>query len=250
MAVLVFLAAAYLVLPLGGQRVALFGSDAGPDGASRSDVILVARAGGGMLAVPRDTLVQIPGAGRDKINAAFAYGGPGLAVDTLESFLGVPVERYVVVDFAGVEEIVDALGGVTVDVEAPITYQLTGRFVTIPAGEQTLDGAEALAYVRYRGGPTADIGRIENQQKFVAALVREAASPSKLLRLPGTARAVLDNVETNMNPVGAFRFAIQMLLWGEKRAEIYPGTPQYIDGISYWVPDRASGRQVVEETVE
>lgn len=241
---------AYLLLPLGSQRAVLLGSDARADETSRSDTIVVARAGGGFLAVPRDTLVEIPGVGRDKVNAALAYGGPDLAVETLEGLTGVRIGDYVVLDFGGVEEIVDALGGVTVEVEEPIAYQLGGRYVTIPAGEQTLDGFEALAYVRYRGTPSADIGRIGNQQRFLTALVREATSPSKLNYLPRTARAVMNNTETSLNPLEAARFALQTWLWraGEP-AEIYPGSPQYIDGISYWVPDRDAGRRVVEATI-
>jgi LCP family protein required for cell wall assembly len=241
---------AYLVLPVGSQRAVLLGSDARAEEPSRSDTIVVAEAGGGLLAVPRDTLVEIPGVGQDKINAALAYGGPDLTVEALEDLTGVRIGNYVVLDFGGVEEIVDALGGVTLDVEEPIAYQLGGRYVSLPAGEQTLDGFEALAYVRYRGTPSADIGRIGNQQKFLDALVREAASPSKLTYLPRTARAVLNNTETNTNPLEAIRFALQTWLWSEgEPAELYPGSPQYIDGISYWVPDKDAGQQVVEATI-
>ena len=240
----------YLLLPVGSQRAVLLGSDARAEEPSRSDTIVVAEAGGGLLAVPRDTLVEIPGVGQDKINAALAYGGPDLTVETLEGLTGVGIGNYVVLDFGGVEEIVDALGGVTLNVEEPIAYGLGDRYVSIPAGEQTLDGFEALAYVRYRGTPTADIGRIGNQQKFLTALVREASSPSKLTYLPGTVRAVLNNTETNMNPVEATRFALQTWLWSEgEPAEIYPGTPQYIGGISYWVPDKDAGQRVVEATI-
>ncbi len=241
---------AYLLLPVGSQRAVLLGSDARAEEPSRSDTIVLAKAGGGSLAVPRDTLVEIPGVGQDKVNAALAYGGPDLTVETLEDLTGVRIGNYVVLDFGGVQEIVDALGGVTLNVEEPIAYGLGGRYVTIPAGEQTLDGFEALAYVRYRGTPTADIGRMGNQQKFLTALVREATSPSKLSYLPRTARAVLNNTETNMNPLEAARFALQTWLWREgEPAEIYPGAPQYINGISYWVPDKEAGQRVVEATV-
>ncbi len=241
---------AYLLLPIGSQRAVLLGSDARAEEPSRSDTIVVTRAGGGSLAVPRDTLVEIPGVGEDKINAALAYGGPDLTVETLEDLTGVGIGDYVVLDFGGVEEIVDALGGVTVNVEEPIAYNLGGRYADIPAGEQTLDGFEALAYVRYRGTPSADIGRIGNQQKFLTALVREASSPSKLSYLPRTARAVLNNTETNMNPIEATRFALQTLLWrNSEPAEIYPGSPQYIGGISYWVPNKDAGEKVVEATI-
>jgi LCP family protein required for cell wall assembly len=240
---------AYLLLPFGGQRVALLGSDASADGVSRSDTIVVAKAGGGMVAVPRDTLVEIPGVGEDKINVAFAAGGPELTVETLENLTELPIDNYVVVHFDGVEDIVNAMDGITVEVEEPIEVGIGGRPVSIPAGTQTLDGFEALAYVRYRGTPTADIGRIGRQQRFLQELAREATSPAKLPRLPATALAVWRNIETNMNPLQAARFAVQMRLAGGVEAEIYPGAPQYIDGISYWVPDRQAGAQVVEQTI-
>jgi LCP family protein required for cell wall assembly len=250
MLALFVLGLAYLLLPFGGQRAVLLGSDARAGEASRSDTIVVAKAGGGMLAVPRDTLVEIPGVGEDKINAAFAVGGPELTVETLENLTGLPINNYVVVHFDGVEDIVNALDGITLDVEQPIEVGIEGRRVYIPAGTQTLDGTEALAYVRYRGGPTADIGRIGRQQKFLQALAREATSPAKLPHLPATARAVWRNIETNMSPLEAARFALRMRVSGGVEAEIYPGTPQYIGGISYWVPDRETGQQVVEQTIE
>jgi polyisoprenyl-teichoic acid--peptidoglycan teichoic acid transferase len=240
----------YLIVPFGGQRVVLLGSDARAGEASRSDTIVVAKAGGGMLAVPRDTLVDIPGVGEDKINAAFASGGPELTVETLENLTGVRMNDYVIVHFGGVEEIVDALGGITLDVGKPIKVGIDGRRVYIPAGTQTLDGTEALAYVRYRGGPTADIGRIGRQQKFLRELAHESTSPTKLLRLPATARATWRNIDTNMNPLEAARFAVRTRLSGIGDAELYPGTPQYIGGISYWVPDKGAGDKVVSETIE
>jgi polyisoprenyl-teichoic acid--peptidoglycan teichoic acid transferase len=240
----------YLIVPFGGQRVVLLGSDARAGEASRSDTIVVAKAGGGMLAVPRDTLVDIPGVGEDKINAAFASGGPELTVETLENLTDVRMNDYVIVHFGGVEEIVDALGGITLDVDKPIKVGIDGRRVYIPAGTQTLDGTEALAYVRYRGGPTADIGRIGRQQKFLRELAHESTSPTKLLRLPATARATWRNIDTNMNPLEAARFAVRTRLSGIGDAELYPGTPQYIGGISYWVPDKGAGDQVVSETIE
>jgi polyisoprenyl-teichoic acid--peptidoglycan teichoic acid transferase len=247
---LLVLGLAYLLLPFGGQRVVLLGSDASADGVSRSDTIVVAKAGGGMLAVPRDTLVEIPGVGEDKINAAFAAGGPDLTVETLENLTELPIDNHVVVHFDGVEDIVNSLGGITLEVEEPIEVGIGGQPVSIPAGAQTLNGTEALAYVRYRGGPTADIGRIGRQQRFLQELAREATSPAKLPRLPATALAVWRNIDTNMNPLQAARFAVQMRLAGSVEAEIYPGAPQYIGGISYWVPDREAGQQVVEQTIE
>jgi LCP family protein required for cell wall assembly len=243
------LALVYVIVPFGGQRAVLLGSDARAGEASRSDTIVVTKAGGGMLAVPRDTLVDIPGVGKDKINAAFASGGPELTVETLENLTGVQINDYVVVHFGGVEEIVDALGGITLELDNPIRVGIDGRRVYIPAGTHKLDGLEALAYVRYRGGPTADIGRIGRQQKFLRELARESTSLAKLPRLPATARATWRNIDTNMNPLEAVRFAVRTRLSGIEEAKLYPGTPQYIEGISYWVPDKGAGQRVVDQTV-
>jgi polyisoprenyl-teichoic acid--peptidoglycan teichoic acid transferase len=147
-----------------------------------------------MVAVPRDTLVEIPGVGEDKINAAFATGEPDLTVETLENLTGLPMKNYVVMHFDGVQDIVNALGGITLEVEQPIEDGIEGRPVSIPAGTRTLDGFEALAYVRYRDGPAVDpavdIGRIGCQQRFVQELAREPTSPERLPRLPATALAV------------------------------------------------------------
>jgi LCP family protein required for cell wall assembly len=239
----------YLFLPFGTGRAVILGSDARAGEPSRSDTIMVAGTGG-LLAVPRDTLVEIPGVGQDKINAAFAFGGPELAVETLEDFTELPIGNYVVLNFGGVEEIVNALGGITVNVEEPIETEQDGEFFSIPAGTQELTGDEALAYVRYRGGPTADIGRIGRQQRFLAALAGEASSPENLPHLPGMARAIWRNVETSMGPFEAARFAIQLAVFGgSSNSELYPGTPQYINGVSYWVPDNVAGQRVVEGTI-
>jgi LCP family protein required for cell wall assembly len=241
----------YLFVPFGTGRAVLLGSDARAEEVSRADTIMLAKANGGLLAVPRDTLAEIPGLGEDKVNAAFANGGPELTVETLEDLTGLPVEKnYVVLDFGGTREIVDALGSITVNVEEPIETEQDGEFFSIPAGPQRLTGAQALAYVRYRGGPTADIGRLGRQQRFLQALAGEAASPENLPRLPEMARAIWRNVETNMSPFEAARFAVRFGLSGGTNAEIYPGTPQYINGVSYWVPDAAAARRVVAATVE
>lgn len=238
-----------LAWPFGGQRVVLLGSDARAEEASRADTIVVAKGGGGMLAVPRDTLVEIPGIGEDKINAAFANGGPELSVETVEGLTDRRINNYIVIDFGGVEEIVDAVGGVTLTVREPIELGDDEGLISIPTGEQTLDGREALAFVRYRGTPTADIGRIGRQQQFLTALASEAASPTKLPRLPGTALAIWRNIDTNMNPVETAFFAARVGLQGVGEVAIYPGVPQYIDGISYWVPDENAAPQAVEETI-
>jgi LCP family protein required for cell wall assembly len=87
---------------------------------SRSDAIVIARANGGLLDISRDTVVEMPGVARDKVNTRFAYGAPLLAVETLEDFRGLSSRNYMVLDFDGTKETLDTLGGVTLNVEEPI----------------------------------------------------------------------------------------------------------------------------------
>ena len=159
------------------QRVVLLGSDQRTTEASRSDTIMVAAEGdaSGMLSVPRDSRVEIPGHGKNKINAAYAYGGPDLTVKTLEDFTGIYIDNYIVIKFHAVEDVVNALGGITIDVKEPINLGIEGRVFNIKPGRQVLNGGQALAYVRFRGDPKADIGRIERQQQFMATF--KAAGP-------------------------------------------------------------------------
>jgi len=135
-------------------------------------------------------------------------------------------------------------------VDAPIETEQDGEYFSIPAGTQRLDGREALAYARFRGDPSADIGRIGRQQRLLGSLADEMTSPRNLPRLPATLLAVRRNTQTDLNPLESLRLAARFAIFGGGSAEIYPGTPQYIDGVSYWVPDTATGPEVVSSTVE
>jgi LCP family protein required for cell wall assembly len=244
----------YLVLPFWTTRTVILGSDARPEdeGYSRSDTVLVAAAGwqDGALSVPRDSLVEIPGYGQDKVNAALAYGGPDLTVQTLEQFTGVGIGDYVLIRFDGVKDIVNAMGGITINVEQPIDVGVGGQNFRIDPGRQELNGGEALAYTRYRGGPSADIGRIQRQQKLMGAAVIQMLSPLKWPRIPLVAVAAARNTETNMNPLQMSRFAVQSLFASGAGVETYPGSPQYINGTSYWIPDTESGEEVMGKTIK
>jgi len=92
---------------------------------------------------------------------------------------------------------------------------------------------------------------VGRQQRFLSALAAEISSPENLPRLPSTARVLWRNIETNMGPFEAARFAIRLALsGGASNAELYPGVPQYINGVSYWVPDTVTGQRVVEQTIQ
>lgn len=135
-----------------------------------------------MLSIPRDLDVDIPGRGRNKVNAAFAFGGAPLLVQTVEGFTGLRIDHYAEIGLGGVATMVDAIGGVEMTIDAEIRDNETG--VVIPAGQQTLDGPAALALVRTRKSaatPRSDLDRVVNQRKFIGAFVGEVASPGTLL---------------------------------------------------------------------
>ncbi|EHB54895.1 cell envelope-related transcriptional attenuator [Mycolicibacterium rhodesiae JS60] len=129
-----------------------------------------------MVSIPRDSYVDIPGYGRDKINAAFSEGGAPLLAQTVEQATGLHLDHYAEVGFDGFAVVVDALGGVQLCPADPIDDPLAG--INIPAGCQTLDGRNSLGYVRSRATPRADLDRMVHQREFMAAVMHKAGSPA------------------------------------------------------------------------
>jgi len=155
----------------------------GDTGNGRTDTILVVHVpalGSGtattMVSIPRDSYVPIPGYGRDKINAAFSMGGAPLLAQTVEQATGLRIDHYAEIGFGGFAGLVDGLGGVTVCPTAPIDDPLAG--INLLAGCQKLAGRDALGYVRSRATPRADLDRMVDQRRFMAALLHRAASPA------------------------------------------------------------------------
>ncbi|WP_406813598.1 LCP family protein [Mycobacterium sp. M23085] len=155
----------------------------GDIGNGRTDTILLVHVPGvgsgtptTMVSIPRDSYVPIPGHGKDKINAAFALGGAPLLIQTVERATGLRLDHYAEIGFGGFAALVDALGGVTVCPKTAFDDPLAG--IELPAGCQTLNGRNALGYVRSRDTPRADLDRMVNQRQFVAALLHRAASPA------------------------------------------------------------------------
>ncbi|MST64850.1 transcriptional regulator [Schaalia hyovaginalis] len=175
-----------------GTTYLLAGSDSRDDGAvqdgftdsARTDsIMLVNVAPNGQAAVvtiPRDTLVEIPDYGWDKINSSYALGGESLLVATVENLTGLTVDHYVQVGMGGVADIVDAVGGVNLCYEGDVTDDPSG--LVWSAGCHDADGATALAFSRMRySDPTGDIGRTLRQRQVISKVIGEAASPSSLL---------------------------------------------------------------------
>ena len=238
--------------------VMLMGVDERVDDVGRSDTLMVTavdpkKKSASLLSIPRDTRVHIPGYGYDKINVAYSLGGHKLTQDTVEEFLDTPMEHYVLIKVPAFKRIIDAIGGVDIDVEKRMYYvdewdDDGGLVIDLYPGKQHMDGKTAITYVRYRD-EDGDIGRIERQQKFMKAVVDQVMSPSILPRLPDVIREVLSSVETDLS----FRQLLE-LAGALKEAQsnglntkMVSGRPLYIDEISYWIPDVYDAREDVAE---
>jgi LCP family protein required for cell wall assembly len=168
----------------------------------RADTLMLVRAGGGAfrkLSIPRDSFTEIPGQSAQKINAAYAFGGAGLQIETVEGFLGIDIDHVVIVDFEGFEDFIDAIGGVEVELPDRLCSEISGGeanggfSLNIGPGEVTLDGEEALIFARTRtnacpeeGGSDEfdsydDIDRAAAQQEILSGIKGRLTSP---LRLP------------------------------------------------------------------
>lgn len=182
-------------------RFLLLGTDEREDEPSRSDTIILASytpTEGTMrlLSIPRDTKVWIPGQpAPDKINAAHAYGGMDLIKQTVESWSGLNIDHVAKVNFNGFEELVDGVGGVTVSPARAFSYG--GDDFSL--GKQTIDGKEALNYVRFRKDQDGDFGRIKRQQEVVQNTLSAVLSDFSLTALPSYLSFYLEHVKTDMS---------------------------------------------------
>jgi len=203
----------------GRVNILVLGTDRRDKGerAARTDTMMVASLDpvarrAVVLSIPRDLWVFIPGYGEGRINTAHFYGelnggqGPLLAKETVEANLGIPIDYYVRLDFEGFKEIVDTLGGVTIDVEAPIRDDMFPddnygyRTIYIPAGRQEMDGEMLLQYVRTRHGGN-DFERMRRQQQALRALAQRALDLNLLPHLPALINTALDAISTDIQPL-------------------------------------------------
>lgn len=196
-----------------------------------------------MTSIPRDSLVMIPGHGWDKINHAYAYGEEKLTRRTVENLLDTKIDYLVKLETKGVEKIIDAIGGVEIDVEKRMKYEDPwdddgGLVIDLKPGEQTLDGARAVQYIRYRD-EEGDIGRAHRQQKFLEAAVDSVVSPLTLFRLPRIVYACVSAIDTDMPTIEMVKLMpTAMLAAHNGLVKIFAdGEPTYINGVSYWSLD-------------
>jgi len=247
----------------GRQNILLLGMDAGTIGAKeeynrhRTDTIIVVSLDRKnkdvkILSIPRDTRVRVGGFGIQKINAAMAYGGADLAVKTIKDFLGVPIHNYVAIKLSSFRNIVDALGGIEMDIKEEMKYtdpSVGGVRINIQPGKQILDGEKAEEFVRYRGYPDADIGRIKAQQQFMEALIKTALRPATILKLPKLIDVVQENVETDIQPLELASLANFARQIKQENIKMYmiPGEGKYISGTSYFIPYQNQMNEMIDE---
>jgi LCP family protein required for cell wall assembly len=210
---------------------------------------------------PRDLRVEIPGHGIDKVNAAYEMGGPRLTIQTIRQYTRLPIHNYVEVDLAGFQEIVDLLGGVRLCVDRPL-HDKPAELDIDRKGCHTLDGDEALAFVRARnieGDQIPDFSRIARQQQFMRAMLNRLLSFGSLLDSDLVAEA-LGNVRTDERLDGA-----DLIYLGSKLRElaeedpsgarsldfrVVPGDTAEIGGVSYVVPDPVAAEELFRRLEE
>lgn len=225
---------------------------------ARSDTIIVVRYNretnqAAMISIPRDTKVNIPGYGYAKINAAVGKKeGTALAMKTVSNLLDIPIHHYVKVDFEGVEEIVDIMGGIKVNVPRDMKYAdpVQDLYIDIKKGEQVLKGEQALHFLRYRKGYIdQDLGRIKAQQEFAKAFIDKLTSPAMLPKAVSLINAMIKNTKTNLQQDEIAAYVMDLgkgkIDTGNIKMYTLPG-----EGGSYFLHDESKLQEIMTEMNE
>ncbi|WP_210367186.1 LCP family protein [Bacillus sp. REN3] len=204
-----------------------------------------------LVSIPRDTLVSIPEYKEDKINHAYSIGGKEMVIETVEGFLDIPIDYYVTVNFKGFTNIVDTLGGVTVDV--PFDFNDINRNwdrFYFYEGTQKLSGEEALVYARMRKqDPRGDFGRNERQRQIVTGVIDQLSSPKTLLKIDDIASEIGNNIETNMRVKEALAFRKKYPDFNSSAIEQLElkGYDNYINSVYYFSVDPENLNELTTE---
>lgn len=196
-----------------------------------------------VLSIPRDTRVYLEGYGVEKINRANEYGGPALtAAATSELLGGINIDRYVRVNVQGVEKLIDALGGVTVNVPKDMKYNDFSQhlYVDLKKGVQHLDGDKALQFLRFRYDNLGDIGRVQRQQMLMRSAVEQTLKPATVVRIPKILSVIQSHLDTNLTvrELMALSNFASKIDRSQVKMTMLPGDFNSGDEpISYWLPD-------------
>ena len=238
----------------GPSNVLVLGVDERPESeedGSRTDTIMLVRVmpeSGDvkLLSVPRDLLVEVAPGQEDRINAAYNFGGIEQTITAFEEYSGVPVDHYAIVDFEGFKDVINAMGGVEVDVEDEIPPKYK-----IEDGLQNLNGQQALFYARYRGTPGGDLDRIRHQQQLVAALRSQAFDWTTVKQLPEILRVANRNVQTDVgfsDGVSIGRILLRRGPNAQMTAEQLKGTPETLEnGNEVLIPDDQANEPILDQ---
>jgi len=206
-----------------------------------------------VMSIPRDTMSNVSRKVK-KINAAYAVGGKG-NIDQLKTeiryLMGFEVDNYIVVNLDAFEEIIDALGGVKIDVQRDMHYEdpYQDLYIHIEKGEQILNGEEAIGFVRYRKGyAEGDLGRVKAQQQFIEALAKQVATPATVGKLPKLSSIILENMTTDLTTGELIWFgtkALELNMAEDLTMHILPGEARTVNGLSYYVPKKKELLEIV-----
>ena len=223
---------------------------------SRSDTIMVLHVdpeerSASLVSIPRDTIADIPGRGLDKINHAHAYGGVELSRRTVEDFLRVSIPYYVVVNLDGIAELIDDLGGITVNVPKRMYYTdyAGGLNIDLQPGVQKLSGKLAMGYLRFRHSDN-DFARIGRQQQFLYSLAAQLKEREKMIRSPTFFFSLLKCVDTNLSSRQVLGLALALRSATESKRikmTMVPGSDMMIDGIYYLRPDQDQVNKIISQ---
>lgn len=241
-------------------NILLFGLDDGdpdnPGSPRRSDTMIVASINLNdktinLLSIPRDSKVNIPGhPGYDKITHAFFYGGPKLAVRTVEDNFHIPINYYATVDWKAFIKVVDILGGVDLTVEHDMNYDdpYENLSIHLNKGYQHLNGKQAGEYVRFRHDELGDIGRVQRQEHFLKELTNQMLQAGTILKLPALITTISQYIQTDMNTFTLAKIAniLKDMKADSLHTQMLPGNFATIDDLSYWVPDMAETQKIVD----
>lgn len=230
---------------------------------TRSDVVMLVTIDpvtkrAQLLSLPRDTYVNIKGHdGKTKLGHAYAYGGEKLAEETVENFLDVKIDYYATVDYGAVERLVDAVGGIEVDIPFDYSYEDTyvvpNLHIDFKKGKQKLNGADAVRYLRIRKiYEDQDIDRIQVQQRFMMQLFDKLKRPMMILKIPELIDIALDNIETNLS-YGQIAYLAKMGLGMDReniQTDTLVGENKRIGNIEYYIVDQASAQEQVRRFAE
>lgn len=233
------------------------GYDSNVNGPSRADTIILVSLDvetneAALIFLPRDTRIDSPKFNFTKLNSSHVYGGIELTQKTIAEILDVEIDYFLETDFKGFEKIIDRLGGIDIKVAQRLHYvdNAGGLYINIPAGQQNLNGKKALQYVRYRD-KHGDIGRIERQQKFIDAVLKKVLSPKIIPKIPGIVKEVNQAINTNipLQDFSTFLNTAREINLNKIETKMLPGEPKYIDGISYWLPDKKEAEIMVDNLI-